>query len=110
MEQALRAFGPQRLVFGSDLPITRMRMRRICENGSYVNLVPPGIYGDLADDPHMRELSTAQAGHLSVFWYEELSAFRLAAESVGLTARDIEDVFFNNAAGLVEGVRAACGA
>jgi hypothetical protein len=54
IEQALRNFGPQRLVFGSDLPILRMRMRRICEDGGYINLVPPGLYGDVSDDPHMR--------------------------------------------------------
>ena len=57
MEQLLRAVGPQRVVFGSDLPVVRMRMRRICEDGFYVNLVPPGLYGDVSDDPHMREVS-----------------------------------------------------
>ena len=53
MEHLLRAVGPQRVVFGSDMPVVRMRMRRICEQGFYVNLVPRGLYGDVSDDPHM---------------------------------------------------------
>jgi hypothetical protein len=101
IEQALRAFGPQRLVFGSDLPILRMRMRRICENGVYVNLVPPGLYGDVSGDPHMREVSQEEGQALSFFLYEELFAFRCAAEAMGLAAGEIEDVVYNNAVRLI---------
>ncbi|MCS7260349.1 MAG: amidohydrolase [Anaerolineae bacterium] len=101
MEQALRAFGPQRILFGSDLPIVRMRMRRICEEGRYVNLVPPGLYGDLRDDPHMREVSAAEGEHLTFFLYEALRAFRRAAAACGLSAAEIADVFHGNAARLI---------
>jgi predicted TIM-barrel fold metal-dependent hydrolase len=101
MEQLLRAVGPQRVVFGSDLPVVRMRMRRICEDGFYVNLVPPGLYGDVNDDPHMREVSDEEGSRLSFFMYEELLAFRQAAEAVGLSAEDIADVMYNNAARLI---------
>lgn len=101
MELALRAVGPERLVFGSDLPIPRMRMRRICENGTYVNLVPPGLYGDVSGDVHMREVSQQQAQQLTFFLYEELNAFRHAAERVGLRAADIDDVFYHNAKRLI---------
>jgi uncharacterized protein len=104
IEQALRAVGPRRLVFGSDLPISRMRTRRICDQGSYINLVPPGLYGDVGDDPHMREVSPAEAEALTFFMYEELFAFRCAAEAVSLTASDIEDVFYNNAQQLLGNV------
>jgi hypothetical protein len=104
MEQALRAFGPQRLVFGSDLPIVRMRMRRICEGGAYINLVPPGLYGPAGDDPHMREVAPQEGERLSFFLYEELLAFRHAAEACGLSPADIEDVFYNNAARLIAAV------
>jgi uncharacterized protein len=78
----------------------RMRMRRICEDGFYVNLVPPGLYGDVSDDPHMREVSEEEGSRLSFFMYEELLAFRQAAEAVGLSAEDIADVMYNNAARL----------
>jgi predicted TIM-barrel fold metal-dependent hydrolase len=101
MEQALRTVGPQRIVFGSDLPVVRMRMRRICEDGRYVNLVPPGLYGDLHDDPHMREVSTAEGERLTFFLYEELLAFRRAAEVCGLGSAEIADVFYGNAARLI---------
>ncbi len=97
IQAALETFGPQRLVFGSDFPIVRMRMRRICENGVYINLVPPGVYGDLSGDPHMREVSAEEAEELSFFVYENMYAFRKAAEKTGLTTKDVEDVFYNNA-------------
>jgi predicted TIM-barrel fold metal-dependent hydrolase len=101
MAHLLRAVGPKRVVFGSDLPVLRMRMRRICEDGFYVNLVPRGLYGDVSDDPHMREVSEEEGQKLSFFMYEELLAFRQAAEAVGLSAGDIADVMYNNAARLV---------
>ena len=101
MEGTLRAFGPQRVLFGSDLPIVRMRMRRICENGAYINLVPPGLYGDVTGDPHMRALSQAEGEQLSFFLYEMLLSFRRAAEACGLSAAEVEDVLNNNGAGLI---------
>lgn len=102
MQMALEVFGPKRLLFGSDLPIVRMRMRRICENGTYINLVPPGLYGDIKNDPHMREVSESDAEQLSFFMYESVGAFLEAASNLGLTAKDIEDVFFNNAKEILE--------
>jgi predicted TIM-barrel fold metal-dependent hydrolase len=101
MEGLIHAVGPQRVLFGSDMPILRMRMRRICENGVYINLVPPGLYGDVSDDPHMREVDQNEGAKLSFFMYEELLAFRRAAEATGLTTADLEDVFYNNAARLI---------
>ena len=74
-----------------------MRMRRVCENGNYVNLVPRGLYGDVAGDSHMREVDGPEADALSFFLYEELEAFRQACLAVGLSRADIEDVFWNNA-------------
>jgi hypothetical protein len=105
MEGLIRAVGPKRILFGSDMPILRMRMRRICEGGRYVNLVPPGLYGDVSDDPNMREVSPEEGERLSFFMYEELLAFRRAAEAVGLDQDDIADVFYDNAAHLVDEVR-----
>ncbi len=101
IEQALRTIGHQRIVFGSDLPVVRMRMRRICEDGRYINLVPPGLYGDLRDDPHMREVSAAEGERLTFFLYEQLLAFRRAAEACGLGDTEIADVFYHNAARLI---------
>jgi hypothetical protein len=97
-EQLLRAVGPRRVLFGSDLPILRMRARRICENGVYVNLVPKSLYGDVSGDKNMREIEGLEAERLSFFMYEELLAFPRAAERCDLGRGDVEDVFYNNTA------------
>lgn len=100
-EALLRCVGPKRVCFGSDMPILRMRMKRIEKDGRYVNLVPRGLYGDVSGDRNMGEVDGAEAEALSFFLYEELAAFRLAAERVGLSCTDLEDVFHNNAARLL---------
>jgi len=94
----IETVGPERILFGSDLPITRMRMRRICEKGVYINLVPEGLYGDVSGDKNMREVTGKEAENLSFFMYEEIHAFRKTSEKAGLTRRDIEKVFYSNAA------------
>jgi len=100
--QLIRAVGPKRILFGSDMPILRMRTRRICETGRYVNLVPRGLYGPVAGDSHMREVDSPEADRLTFFLYEELDAFRRAAGACGLNAADIEDIFYNNAKKLLD--------
>lgn len=101
-EKALEAVGPQRMLFGSDLPITRMRMRRVCEDGRYVNIVPRGIYGDISRDPNMRDSSAEEVDSLTFFLYEQIAAFRRAAERRDLSRSDVEDVFYTNAVNMIE--------
>ena len=100
-EALIRAVGPGRILFGSDMPILRMRMRRICEHGLYINLVPRGLYGDVSGDKNMREVEGQEADQLTFFMYEELDAFQRAAAATGLSRRDIEDIFYNNAVGML---------
>jgi uncharacterized protein len=102
-EQLLRCVGPKRVLFGTDLPILRMRMRRITQAGRYINIVPKGLYGDISDDRNMGEVEGAEAEQLTFFLYEELAAFRRAAKRVGLSRSDLEDVFCNNARRLLAG-------
>ena len=90
----LRAVGPERLLFGSDMPITKMRMYRVTENGNYVNVVPRGLYGDVSGDVHMRE---SDEENITTFMYEELLAFREAAKKCGLTQKEVADVMAGNA-------------
>lgn len=90
----LEAVGSKRLMFGSDMPITKMRMYRITENGTYINVVPRGLYGDVSADPHMRETDEE---NVTTFMYEELLAFKKAAEKLSLTREEIADVLCNNA-------------
>jgi predicted TIM-barrel fold metal-dependent hydrolase len=97
-ELLIRAVGSRRILFGSDLPITRMRMRRVCDQGRYVNVVPKGLYGDVSADPHMREVEGEEAERLSFFMYEEIDAFRGAALKAGWGSDDINDMFYRNSA------------
>jgi len=106
MTKLLEAVGPSRVLFGSDMPILRMRMRRIEENNTYINLIPPGMYGDPRQDPHLREVSPEEAERLTFFMYEEILAFKRAAKAVGLGKQDIERAFFLNAKKLIDGARA----
>lgn len=101
-EQLIKAVGPKRILFGSDLPITRMRMKRICENGTYVNIIPKGFYGDVSKDKNMREIEGEVANQLTFFLYEEILAFRLAAMETELSKSDINDIFYNNALQLLK--------
>ncbi len=105
MRKALECVGPGRLLFGSDLPILRMRMRRICENGKYVNIVPKGMYGDVSSDPNMREVSGEEAENLTFFMYEELRSFRQASERIGLGKQDITKIFYSNARNIYDDVQ-----
>lgn len=95
MEACLAAVGTKRLLFGSDMPITMMRMRRIVENGVYYNIVPRGLYGDVSSDYHMRETDD---NNLTIFMYEELLAFKRCAQKLQLTQNEIKDILCNNAA------------
>jgi len=104
-DNLIQAVGPKRIMFGSDLPVARMRMRRICEKGNYVNIVPKGLYGDVSGDKHMREIEGKEAEKLTFFMYEIIDAFRRASEVAGLTRTDIEDIFYNNALKIIESVK-----
>lgn len=97
MVKCLEMVGPKRFMFGSDLPILKMRMYRTFENGIYYNNIPRGLYGDVSGDIHMRETDEK---NITCFMYEELLAFKRAAETLSLSKSDIEDILCNNAAKL----------
>ena len=105
IEEVLRHAGTKKVLFGSDMPVLRMRTHRIEENGTYINLVPPGLYGDPKQDPHLREVSEEEGKKITFFMYEELLAFKRAAKNLGLTAADVEDVLYNNARQLLDEVK-----
>lgn len=94
MIACLEAVGPKRFLFGSDLPIVKMRMYRTTENGFYYNHVPRGLYGDVSGDPHMVETDET---NITNFLYEELLAFRRAAQALRLSAEDVKDILCRNA-------------
>ena len=94
MTACINAVGTKRFMFGSDMPITKMRMYRVTENGTYINVVPRGLYGDVSLDPHMRE---SDEENITTFMYEELLAFKRSAQKLGLSREDVEDILCNNA-------------
>lgn len=94
MIACIEAVGPKRLLFGSDLPIVKMRMYRTTENGVYYNHVPRGLYGDVSGDPHMKETDEK---NLTNFLYEELLAFQRAAQTLRLSAEEVRDILCGNA-------------
>ncbi len=97
----LTAVEPQRIVFGSDLPLVTLRLRRICEGDQYVNLVRKSRFVDAQTrrDP-------AHENSFTFLLYESLAAFLRASRAHGLGKSDIEDVFHNNALRLLEGAAA----
>lgn len=105
IEEAIRRVGAKHLMFGTDMPILRMRSHRIDENGTYVNLVPPGLYPDPYGDPHLREVSEEEGKKITFFAYEELLALKKACQNLGLTKQDVEDMMYNNAYNLIEGAK-----
>ena len=94
IEKCLEYVGPDRLLFGSDMPITKMRMYRIVENGEYINVVPRGLYGDVSDDPRMRETDEKD---ITCFIYEELLAFKRVSQKLGLSKEDVNKIMYKNA-------------
>ena len=100
MARLIEAVGPERIMFGSDLPIFGMRAHRVVEGSQYVNVVPRGLYPVEPGDPTMRE--TDDASEITFLIYEEIDAFRRAAEAHGLTAADIEAVFGLTAASVFD--------
>lgn len=95
--QCIEAVGPKRLLFGTDLPIAKMKMYRIDDNGYYVNVVPRGSLGDLTNAAHMRETDEKE---VTSFTYEIIRGFRKTAKDLTLSKEDIEDVMCNNASKL----------
>lgn len=98
MERCLETFGVDRFMFGSDLPIFRMKARRITEDGFYINIIPKGSLGDVSADPHMREVCGKEAEEISFFLYDELLSCKRACEKLGLGKSDVEKIFYKNSA------------
>ena len=94
MQKLFEAISSDRILFGTDMPFSKMRMYRIEKNGTYVNVVPRGRYGDVSNDPHMEE---SDEENITTFVYEELRAFKKAATAVGYTREDIEKIMYKNA-------------
>ena len=94
IRECIEAVGVKRVLFGTDMPVAKMKMYRISENGNYINIIPRGLYGDVSDDPHMKE---SDEKNFTNFTYEILRSFRRVAKDLTLTKKDVEDIMCNNA-------------
>jgi predicted TIM-barrel fold metal-dependent hydrolase len=99
IEKCIDLMGSKRVLFGTDMPISKMRMYRISENGNYINVVPRGMYGDVTGDIHMRETDEP---NVTNFTYETLRAFKKASINLGLSKDDIDNIMWKNATELYD--------
>lgn len=95
-ELVLEEIGPDYVLYGSDLPIFAMRGKRECCGESYVNY----IYQADWEDEHTRRARDEDVCTFMLF--EEILAFKKAAEKCGLTREDIYNVFYGNAEKLLK--------
>ncbi len=87
MVAAIEHLGPERILFGSDYPISNFRGRSLTLAKTF-----HWIYEN-AELPASEALSQ----HLTLVGMESLTALREAAELFGLTGPDLENIFRNNA-------------
>ena len=99
LRRCIEAFGVERVMFGTDLPVSKMKMYRISENGNYINVIPRGAYGDVSGEPHMRETDD---NNMTNFTYEIVRCFKRVSKDLTLTRKEIEDIMCNNAAKLFD--------
>jgi hypothetical protein len=90
LEIALDAVGPSRLLYATDLPVARMRGRRVYAMDHWVDLVLPG-------EPESAYRVQTEAMRATFMVYEIVLAVRRAAERVGLGADELAGIYFGNA-------------
>lgn len=95
IRKAIETFGTERVMFGSDLPLTHIHMRRIYENGHYVNLINGDERPQINNASYMRTMP--DANQYTFYLYEVIEAFRQASIDLGLNRTQIENVMCNNA-------------
>ena len=93
---ALNEIGPDRLLYGTDLPITFMRGMREWHGEKYVNFTS----GNYVWNTNRK--SPEEEAKYTLFVYEEIKACRQGVESVGLGEEAAQSIFFNNAQKLLE--------
>ncbi len=92
---ALETVGPDRLLFGSDLPVTLMRGVREHLGEKYIN------YTDGPYSWNVNRKTPAEEARYTYYLYEELRALVTAVRRLGLGFEAVEKIMFSNSAGLV---------
>ena len=100
LELAMQMVGPERLLYGSDLPIALMRGMRRHQGDEYLNYSD----GDYRwNTPDRRQPPEVEAGY-TLYLYEELRAFKQAAQRMGWGRAEVSRVMNDNARALVASV------
>jgi len=94
-EFALETVGPDRLLFGSDLPVTMMRGVREHVGEKYVN------YTDGPYSWNVNRKSPEEEARYTYYLYEELRAMIAALKRVGLGVAAMEQICYSNSARLL---------
>jgi len=92
---ALETVGPDRLLFGSDLPVTMMRGVREHVGETYLN------YTDAPYSWNVSRKTPEEEARYTYFLYEELRALISALQRAGLGREAMRKIMFLNTAGLL---------
>ena len=97
MAYTLRTAGVEKVLFGSDLPISDLK-------GKNVDFNNQRLY--VTEQPFAWSMSNpALKLRFTRFYYEELRALKRAARTLRLTDRQVEDIFYGNAERIVRAVQ-----
>ncbi len=96
-EYLLDTVDTARILYGSDLPIFAVRGKRIWEGENYINYIHKADW----EDSHTRRCKEKEE-QFTFMLYEEIFAFKKAAEKARLSRDDIENVFWKNARRLLD--------
>jgi predicted TIM-barrel fold metal-dependent hydrolase len=86
---------PAKVLYGSDLPISRMRGKRVCVNGRWVDVTRESW----AWTAYRADSAPIEATFMP---YEMIRALRQGAEEAGLSLEALRPIFYENAMGLIE--------
>ncbi len=95
LEYLFREFPRERILFGTDLPISCFGGKSVEINNGYAYVMEEDI------DIGAAIYDARGVVQFTSFYYEELRAIRKAAERVGLSAEEREGIFFGNAGRLL---------
>lgn len=100
IKKGLETFGAERILFGSDLPLSHIHLKRIYENGHYVNLINGEERPQINAASYMRPMPDAD--QYTFYLYESIDAFRRAAAELDLTKDQVKAIMYGNAKRLLQ--------
>jgi hypothetical protein len=97
LQIAFEHIGPERVVFATDLPVARMRGRRVYVMDHWVDLVEDG-------QPESAYRVQSDNMRSTFMVYEIVLAIRRAGEMAGLSGTELARVFHDNGSALLQRV------